>query len=248
MQQKPIIGIASGYIRDRENAGWHYYATREQDVAAVLAAGGYPILIPPVLKAGDVTSILDHLDGLYLAGGGDVDGSHYGENGNDSIQSVNPDRDESELALARQARRLGKPTLGICRGCQVLNVAAGGSLVVDIPSANPSALRHHTDKTYVDASHPVTLVPGTRLASIYGALALTVNSHHHQAVHQPGDGLVVTAHAPDGIIEGIEDSALPFFLGVQWHPERARGNQEGIEIIFSEFVSAARHHPAPDSL
>jgi putative glutamine amidotransferase len=240
MQKKPIIGIASGYIRDRDNAGWHYYATREQDVAAVVYAGGTPLLIPPVFSPADAGAILESLDGLYLAGGGDVSGAHFGQEGNPFIQGINPKRDECELTLARLARRLGKATLGICRGCQVLNVAAGGSLVVDIQSANPSALRHHTDTTYTDASHPVTLIEGTHLASIYASRLLTVNSHHHQAVNQPGDGLTVSAHAPDGTIEGIEDKTLPFYLGVQWHPERARGNQEGIEIIFSELVKAAQ--------
>ena len=242
MTLKPIIGIASGIISDKHNPGWHYFASREQDVAAVFAAGAYPLLIPPVFTAVDVGAILDHLDGLYLAGGGDVDGAHYGEPGNSGIQGVKQARDESELALARLARRLSLPTLGICRGCQVLNVACGGSLVPDISSANPVALRHHTNGPADDASHPVQLVPGSRLAAVYTSLELKVNSHHHQSVKLAGQGLIITARAPDGTIEAVEDSSLPFYIGVQWHPERPRGNQPGIERIFEELVKAAQQY------
>jgi len=239
MSTQPIIGIASGCIADPHHPNWNYYATRHHDVDAVVNAGGYPLLIPPVYTAASVSAVLERLDGLYLAGGGDVNGIHYGQPNHPDIFSINDARDESELALVRLARQLGKPTLAICRGCQVLNVAMGGTLVVDIQSANPAARRHHTDTTFSDASHTVSLVPGTRLAAIYASPTLTVNSHHHQAVYQPGNGLTVTAHAPDGTIEAVEDSALPFFVGVQWHPERAKGNQPGIEIIFAEFVKAA---------
>jgi putative glutamine amidotransferase len=242
MTLKPIIGIASGIISDKHNPGWHYYATREQDVAAVMNAGGYPLLLPPVFTSADAGAILDRLDGLYLAGGGDVDGSHYGEAGNLFIKGIQQARDESELALARLARQQAVPTLGICRGCQLLNVASGGSLVADIPSANPAALRHHTNTPSDDASHPVHLVAGTRLAAIYGTLTLSVNSHHHQSVKLPGEGLTITAHAPDGTVEAVEDASLPFYLGVQWHPERSKGNQAGIELIFTELVKAAQQY------
>jgi putative glutamine amidotransferase len=173
-------------------------------------------------------------------GGGDVDGHFFGESGNPWIQSINLQRDEFELELARLARRSALPTLGICRGCQVLNVAAGGSLVVDILNANPAALKHDPDPDHPLVSHPVELVKTSRLEKIYGTALLTVNSYHHQAVKNTGKGITISAYAPDHTVEGIEASDHPFYIGVQWHPERSKGNQPGIEVIFNALVESAQ--------
>jgi len=149
---------------------------------------------------------------------------------------MDPRRQENELSLARTARERGIPTLGICLGVQVMNVAAGGTLIQhiesDIDHASKPSDRHR---------HEVAIDGGTRLARIVGERELEVNSSHHQAIKEIGDGLRVTAHAPDGIVEGLEDPRHPFYVGVQWHPEDMSG-EESASAIFGAFVEAARKH------
>ena len=149
---------------------------------------------------------------------------------------MDPRRQENELSLARVARERGIPTLGICLGVQVMNVAAGGTLIQhiesDIDHASEPSDRHR---------HEVAIDGGTRLARILGERELEVNSSHHQAIKEIGDGLRVTAHAPDGIVEGLEDPRHPFYVGVQWHPEDM-AREESASALFGAFVDAARKY------
>ena len=174
-------------------------------------------------RMADAESALNGLDGLILTGGGDVDPRLYGEQPHLTFTAAEPGRDQFELALVRAALDRGLPLLAICRGVQVLNVAAGGSLVQDIATEVPGALVHQADGTPSAIAHEVWVATGSKLAALMGDRiegdALMVNSRHHQAVKKLAPGFVATATAPDGVIEAIERPDLPFCVGVQWHPE-----------------------------
>ena len=193
-----------------------------------------------------VTAALEGIDGLMLTGGDDVAPARYGEETHAAVVEVEPERDEFEIALVREARRRNLPIFAICRGIQVLNVACGGSLVQDIPSQVSGALNH---KLAVPPHQPFELAHEVwieddslldRLMSerLNDADTCEVNSRHHQAVKQVGSGLRVTATAPDGVIEAIEDPAARFCLGVQWHPENFWRTGE-FRPLFEGFVEAA---------
>jgi putative glutamine amidotransferase len=233
---KPLIGIGSDIAqkegqRDRAFAYTTY-------VDSLRRAGAVPVLIPP--QPENASELVQDLDGLLLAGGDDCDPALYGEARHPSVEPMDPRRQSSDLTLARAARERGIPTLGICLGVQVMNVAAGGTLIQDIASAVESDIDHASEPSDRHR-HEVLVESGTRLGSILGARELEVNSSHHQAIGKVAAGLRVTAHAPDGIIEGLEDPAHPFYLGVQWHPEDM-AREESASALFGAFVDAARKY------
>lgn len=184
------------------------------------------------IRPGDPGPPAGELDGLLLSGGGDVHPSRYGGPQSGLCEGVDEARDELEFSLLNQARELGVPVLGICRGVQVLGVGLGGTLVQDIPSK--AGARAHRNQC-----HLVHIVPGTRLHSILGCSELEVNSFHHQANHCLGPGVVRAAWADDDITEGIELPGEGFVLGVQWHPERMQDDLRQ-QRLFAAFVEAAR--------
>ena len=188
--------------------------------------------------------VVAEIDGVLLTGGGDVDPVFYGEDRHPLTHDAEPGRDEFEIDLARRAMSDGVPLLAICRGAQVLNVAAGGTLVQDIPSSVDSDLSHAITEPKDLACHAISIVAGTRLASVLGdrmdaACGCRVNSRHHQSVGKTGDGLVVSARAEDGVVEAIEKPDVPFCIGVQWHPENFWQSGE-FRPLFEAFVRAAR--------
>ena len=241
MSTKPLIGISSRSAPGDGLLPTPLYAVRQPYVQAIRDAGGLTVLLAPILEQDEVESLLPRLDGLLLSGGEDLAPEWYGGEQSPLIESIDRDRDRAELALVRAALRTGKPVLAICRGIQVLNVALGGTLFADINAQIPDALPHRPGKGQpLDASaHPVRLAPRSRLAAVLGAERITVNSFHHQAVREPGEGLVVTGRAPDGVIEGLEHQEHSFCIGVQWHPEMAGGTQDGMEPLFRALVQAA---------
>ncbi len=243
MFKRIIIGVAAYAIPDVQHAGWNYYGNREQDLQAIRQAGGVPLLIPPAAEE-DLADVLAGLDGLYLAGGGDIDASFLGITSNDLMRNIDPVRDRMEFSLARLAYRHNLPCLGVCRGCQVMAAALGGSLVLDIPSKIKGAITHNPPEGEDFISHALQLVPGSRLAVIYERETLRVNSYHHQAVGRPGERLRAAAHAPDGVIEAIEAPDQTFYMGVQWHPERTVGNDADTARIFDAFIKAAQARQA----
>ena len=209
-------------------------------VQAVLAAGGVPVILPASLPPAAVPACLERLDGLIISGGGDIDAVHFGQERHPKAGIPDAARDAFELAAARHARQTGLPTLGVCRGVQVLAVAAGGSLWQDIPSQLPESITHrYPSDTQPHELHPVTVQEGSRLAAIMGSEAHPVNSFHHQAVQRPGEGMRACAWAPDGVIEAIE-AADGFFLGVQWHPERLVQRDEKALALFKALIKAAQ--------
>ena len=194
----------------------------------------------------NVVEALEGTDGLLLTGGDDVAPTRYGEEKHPAVTEVAPERDEFEIALVREARTRDLPILAICRGIQVLNVAAGGSLIQDIPTQVTGALEHKQTvpphQPY-DLAHEVWLEKESLLAKLMrerliDADACEVNSRHHQAVNTVAPGFVVSATAPDGVVEAIEDPAARFCIGVQWHPENFWRTGE-FRPLFEGFVEAA---------
>jgi len=188
--------------------------------------------------------LLHEIDGLVLTGGGDIDPVFYREDRHPLTVDAEPGRDEFEIDLARRAMSENVPLLAICRGAQVLNVAAGGTLVQDIPSAIESELSHSVKEPKDLECHDIHVVAGSRLSAMLkdrldGSCSCRVNSRHHQSVGRPGDGLVVNARAADGVIEGIEKPDATFCVGVQWHPENFWRSGE-FKPLFDAFVQAAR--------
>jgi putative glutamine amidotransferase len=234
---KPLIGIGADIGPDVIHS-----SSREQTfgymtyVKSLERAGAIPVLIPP--QAENVDELLESLDGVLLAGGEDCDPAVYGEERHPTVEPMDHRRQSSDLTLAARAYERGVPLLGICLGMQVINVVAGGTLVQDIQSEHPDAMDHASEPSE-RSRHEVDVDPGSRLATIIGAGRKEVNSSHHQAVRTPGSRLKVTAKAPDGIVEALEDPQHPFCLGVQWHPEDMQG-EESATTLFAAFVEAAR--------
>src|SRR5581483_2287297 len=210
---------------------------------AVLHVGADVRLLDPSMA---VPAALAGLDGLLLTGGEDVDPAQYGEARHPSVVDVDPRRDEFELALVREGRARRLPIFAICRGIQVLNVACGGSLVQDIRSQVPGALEHRLavpPHQPIALAHEIWIEKDSLLARLMsdrlgGADTCQVNSRHHQAVRRVAPGFQVSATAPDGVIEAIEDPAADFCLGVQWHPENFWRTGE-FRPLFEGFVEAA---------
>jgi putative glutamine amidotransferase len=208
---------------------------------AVRAAGLRPYILP-VLGPADADAMLDGMAGLILTGGEDVDPSHYGSEPHPALGEVHVERDAFELALVRAARARRLPTLAICRGVQVANVALGGSLVQDLPSEWPTALAHAGRWGRSDRVHDLRVAAGSRLAEALGATGASTNSLHHQAIARVAEGLVAVAHAPDGVVEGVEWADDEWWMtGVQWHPEELTATAEGWDrALFAAFATAVR--------
>lgn len=233
---KPLIGIGSDiYIKPGERDRAFAYTTY---VEALRRAGAIPVIVPP--QPENARDLVAALDGIVLAGGYDCDPALYGEKRHPSVEPMDSRRQEGDLSLAKIARESGIPTLGICLGMQMINVAAGGTLVQDIASEVETEIEHASDPED-RARHDVLIEQNTRLSSILGENEINVNSSHHQSVRSLGRGLNVTAHAPDGVIEGLEDPKHPFYVGVQWHPEDMPA-AESAARIFRAFVEAARKY------
>jgi putative glutamine amidotransferase len=217
----------------------------EDYLASVEQAGARPRILEVTESP---RKVLGEIDGVLLTGGGDVDPVFYGEDRHPLTDDAEPGRDEFEIDLARRAMAANLPVLAICRGAQVLNVAAGGTLVQDIPSSVASDLGHSITEPKDLSCHTIDIVTGSRLSTVLGehldaACTCRVNSRHHQSVGRPGDGLIVSARATDGVIEAIEKPDASFCIGVQWHPENFWQSGE-FRPLFDAFVSAARERLA----
>lgn len=228
---KPLIGISCSHP-DSE-----YSSARRTYTESVLKTGGLPVLIPIIETEEDLERIISVLDGLILIGGEDVHPSYYNEDPIEELGDVNDVRDIYDLALIRLAADRKLPTLGICRGEQLINVAFGGSLYQDIPSQyEDKSVEHNQKVSSKYPTHYINLLPGSIIASITGETELVTNTHHHQAVKDVAPGFRVTAWSCDGIPEAIESSnGLPMW-GVQFHPEAHTMNGDSIMIRFFEFI------------
>jgi gamma-glutamyl-gamma-aminobutyrate hydrolase PuuD len=212
---RPIVGITA-YVTPARFGAWDVETALVplDYVRAVERAGGRPLLVPPSEEGLEET--LESLDGLVFSGGSDLDPDLYGQPAHPETVDVVPERDRAELTLLTAALARDLPVLAICRGSQVLNVAAGGDLVQHLPDDVGHDGHRHTPGEF--AEHDVALDEGTRLGALLGAQA-PVKSHHHQGFGRLGSGLRVAAHAEDGAVEAVEDPSRRFALGVLWHPE-----------------------------
>lgn len=222
-RRQPVIGLTANYNDSNEMLAKAYY---EQ----VMRAGGTPLLIPPTAERNVIVSTLDHIDGLLLTGGADVNPLWVGEEPSPRLHNINAHRDLSELLLTRLAANRQIPILGICRGIQVLAMALDGTVQQDIyedylpkdgtgAELRPSTIKHSQDAEQAEPTHTVRIVKDSVLFSLYNKERMAVNSFHHQAVKSPGKRFRTTAIAPDGVIEAIESTEFKSIMGVQWHPE-----------------------------
>ncbi len=201
-------------------------------------------ILTPEQSVQEATQILEQCAALLLTGGKDIHPARYGMEDRAALCKLEPERDELEFALFEAAQEAKKPILGICRGCQLINVALGGTLYVDIPEELPAALEHRKVKGQ-DSEHLIAVVGGSLLFKISTEVEGTVNSAHHQAIHQLGRGLRAVAYSPDQIIEAIEWESLygsNFLLGVQWHPERMDWNSPFSGKIAAHFLFEAESY------
>ncbi len=240
--KKPLIGLTCSVNEDESRQSVSLKFTN-----AILAAGAIPVMIPITADEAALSQLLDALDGVIFSGGGDIDPAQFGEYPLSRSGEISPMRDAHELLLARMALERGNlPMMGVCRGMQMLNVALGGTLYQDLdtlwtqqPGKSP-LLCHRQRARGEYASHPIDVVPGTMLADVYPKGTVQVNSFHHQAVKEPGPGVVVSAWSPDGVAEAIELPSHPCLMGLQWHPESMAHRDESARAIFSFFADKCR--------
>jgi len=214
---------------------------------AINDAGGTPLVLPVTATRDQITELVRRADGVLLTGGEDIELKHYAPDTSPELAAklgeVEPERDLLEFALVDEVFRQRKPLLGICRGHQMLNVALGGTLIVDLPSQRPDALLHKQMERKFELVHDVTLAPDSQIADILGTPQTGTNSTHHQAVARVADPLRVTGTTSDGVVETMElkDRAkLPFLQSVQFHPERLYDRHPHFARLFQAFVRAAR--------
>ena len=218
---RPVIGIVSRRIPfSHDNKPYPRYGVAISYCEAVEGSGGIPIVLPLTEDRQILDQFYALLDGLLLPGGQDIHPMHYGEEPHRKMEQVDPLRDLTEIYLTKRGLADDMPILAICRGAQLLNVAAGGTIHQDVyAQVGEHCLRHFQDFTEEWPSHGLQVHEATKLYDIVGEPKVMVNSYHHQAVKELAPGFKVNALAPDGVIEGIESLRHTFALGVQWHPE-----------------------------
>jgi putative glutamine amidotransferase len=253
--ERPLIGVTTSEVRaaarvdplpEGEPVG-REMALGLKYLRGVEQAGGLPVVIPPLDEAA-IEPLLDRLDGILLSGGPDIDPELYGAEPHPELGPIEPELDRFELAVARRADAREIPILAICRGTQAVNVVRGGGLHQHLPELSQQIA--HRQRTPGDrTSHAIEVEPGTKLAEALGADALEVanrldvNSFHHQAIDRLGEGLAVSARAPDGTVEAVEDPGRPFLIGVQWHAETLV-HRPYEAALFRSFVEACRRDGA----
>lgn len=237
---RPTIGIPCATLRDKD---WcpPLHGHRHTYVDAVVRAGGAPVLIPLVAEESVLRRIYSIIDGLLLAGGGDVDPAHYGESPIPELGTIDTLRDTVEMPLAQWALADGKPILGICRGIQVLNVAMGGTLYQDIPSQLESDVHNnsYTNQDWTYMAHALQLDPNSQMAQLFGTTEFSTNSLHHQSLKQVAPGLRAVGWAPDGVVEAVEGLNGQFIMGLQCHPEALQAEADPRwQSLFKRFVDS----------
>ena len=234
--RRPLIGITMRHELETER----FYLARFYS-EAVAAAGGVPVHISLIPDAEVVGDIVSRLDGVLLPGSAsDVDPLRYGREPHTKLGAVHPLKDETDLLLLKELEGRRLPLLAICFGMQVWNVSRGGSLIQDIVSQVPSALKHEQGAPRERPSHSLSINPESLLGSLAGEVSASVNSHHHQAIEKLGEDLQASAWSADGLVEAVEDVREGrWALGVQWHPELGWDSDRLSRAIFNSFIEAA---------
>lgn len=233
--RKPLIGISCNYEQDLKR-----FSVSEGYVRMIEAAGGRPLLLPVYSDMEDLHEMLSLVDGVLLGGGTDIDPQAYGETDRGKCGPIVPVRDRQEIEIVRYLTgHTDKPLFCICRGAQILNVAAGGTLCQDLESEGP--YWNHARSNYPGhvPCHTVQVKKGSLLEKITGTPRLGVNSLHHQGMRKAGKNLKVAACSQDGVIEAVEMDGKAFVLGVQWHPEKMTDSPEQ-RLLFEAFIEAAK--------
>lgn len=245
---RPIIGIPTQTLQSLGGVSAEIppsWVMSQRYIQTLVAAGAAPWMIPLVDEA-TLRAIYERLDGVFLPGGADIDPVSYGRDPHPLCDKTDRERDRVELAMARWALDDQKPLLGVCRGMQLVNVAAGGTLYEDLAEQLPGSIKHDyfpfqgQNFARDHLAHEVEVQPGSRLADLFGDGALKVNSMHHQGVRDIGEGLRPTATAPDGLIEAVEGMDGGYLVGVQWHPEALTDGDDRTPRLFEQFISASR--------
>jgi putative glutamine amidotransferase len=236
----PLIGVIPSRICNETTDS---YQVRAVNIAAITQNGGTPLILPYTEDPAMAAGYLSLVSGLYFTGGCDIQPELFNETAIPTLGELCPSRDAFEILLYQQAASLDMPMLGICRGVQIMNVAAGGSLYQDLGAQMPNAMVH-SPKGVSRAlpSHTIQVDPGSRLYALMGYETLAVNSFHHEAVKATAPGYRATAWAPDQVIEGIESTELTFSLGVQWHPEDMLQSAPVFAALYKAFIAAAAEY------
>jgi len=233
---RPVIGITCAWDQEKGRV-----FLRREYLEAVQAAGGIPLPLAYTSDRLSLDRITTIIDGLLLSGGSDVDPVHFGQEPIPECGEICPERDGFEIDLARAAAGLGIPVLGICRGIQVMNIAAGGDIYQDLASqAQGPVLKHSQEAPRWHCTHAITVQPGTVLATILGPGTIRVNSLHHQAVMNVAPGFMVSARSNDGVVEAVEFAGPHFSLGLQCHPEDLWQRQPVFLKAFERLVTESR--------
>ncbi|WLV24611.1 gamma-glutamyl-gamma-aminobutyrate hydrolase family protein [Aciduricibacillus chroicocephali] len=237
---RPIIGV-SGNIEIEQNGRFPGYKSAfayDDYIQAVEMAGGTACVVPVTTRMEVISSQAEHIDGLLLTGGVDINPLFYGEEPEQGLSTISPERDEFDITLFRTVMNLGKPVFAICRGIHVVNVALGGTLFQDLKSEPTTHVKHEQSSEPQAISHTVYFEESSYFHGLFGERALT-NSFHHQAIRKLAGGIKAVGHAADGVIEAIQNDDRSI-VGVQWHPERLARNHFGMLRLFEDFVERTK--------
>jgi putative glutamine amidotransferase len=240
LTQRPRIAVVAYHLADDRVPRWPRggFGVPAPYIDALRRAGALALIVSPG-ETSEPAEILDRFDGLMLVGGGDVDPSLYGgDPGAEHIYGVEPDRDRLEIALLHEANGRNLPTLCICRGMQVMNIAFGGSLQRHLPDV-PGLIDHGVPTAGTESLHSVTLEPRSRTGEAAGVEQLVCSSHHHQGVDRLGEGLRVSGRSPDGLIEAIEAEGEGWMIGLEWHPEETATQDPAQQAFFDRLAGAS---------
>ncbi len=226
---RPLIGINTGLHEGK------YHRLDRRYVDSVVAAGGVPVLVPFFRSPRQAADFVGRLDGLVFTGGDDLDPALWGEHRHPRSQLLPAEKQSGDLLAMKAALAADAPVLGICYGMQLLNVVRGGTLHQHLPDASGSLLAHGDG-----AEHPVKIERGSRTARAMGVTSAVVSSYHHQAVAKVGRDLAVSAMAPDGVVEALEDPGRRFLVAVQWHPERIQDRRGQAALVGALVREAGR--------
>lgn len=241
MSKRAIIGISSSIIVDNSGsfAGYKRAYVNKDYVDAVIRAGGVPLIIPFSTDKEVIISQAQLIDGLILSGGHDISPYNYGQEPSQKIGETFPERDTYEMILLEESKKRNIPILGICRGFQLINVAAGGTLYQDLSLIPGNILKHNQVSNPTLKTHKVEIKENSFISSIFGKETM-VNSFHHQVIDKVANDFIVVAKASDGVVEAIEHKTYKFLVAVQWHPEMLAVNCEKARELFSKFVEEAK--------
>lgn len=248
-QMKPLIGITTYYVKDRELSSGRVRGLPGQDMLmstmdysrCIEKAGGIPVAIPVIESESYQNDLLSKLDGILFTGGSDIDPAKYNSPFQRGLGMVVPERDNFELTLLDDALKQKKPVLGICRGLQLLNVFCGGTLYQDIGRANITECEHAGHMAPKEhPSHKVHLQKGSKVYAAFQKEEIAVNSFHHQTIERLGNNLIATGKSPDGLIEALEHTNYDFVVGVQWHPEMMSEVYPEQLALFKALIDCAR--------